>query len=390
MALFDNTPIERKATPGPLMPKEVNEVGTSESDTEKQFTSSVKKTPKESNLNQEGRISIISQVEGPKEALCIKYNEDFDYIGVGYNDGVIRVYQSTTGKEALQLSDDDVKNKRSPVTSIKHRPVSKVYPVTNCFTGTYANGFIKCWNYNLNQCLYSIKEKRQTFGLTYHPRVPKFVTYGDDSRICFYDEESKTMERVLLPSDNPTIHDGHTSRVFAACFHPRNNYELITGGWDDLIHYWDLRQPHAIRHISGIHMCGEGLDINMRGTEILACAFQPSDPLQIFDYASAKRVSCIEPDIYACRLYCGRYASKDFIVSGGTDQNLFRVIDMQTITTVANITGLPGAVYALDLGPVKKKVEKPKDHSARPKSDISLVPKIAFISAKKVFQIECY
>lgn len=58
------------------------------------------------------------------------------------------------------------------------------------------------------------------------------------------------------------------SRVFAACFHPRNNYEFISGGWDDLVHFWDLRQPHAVRHISGIHMCGEGLDINAKGTEV--------------------------------------------------------------------------------------------------------------------------
>lgn len=58
------------------------------------------------------------------------------------------------------------------------------------------------------------------------------------------------------------------SRVFAACFHPKNNYELLTGGWDDVVQFWDLRQPYATRHISGVHMCGEGIDINQRGTEV--------------------------------------------------------------------------------------------------------------------------
>jgi hypothetical protein len=33
--------------------------------------------------------------------------------------------------------------------------------------------------------------------LTYHPRYPKFVTYGDDCKIYLYDEESKTQERIL-------------------------------------------------------------------------------------------------------------------------------------------------------------------------------------------------
>lgn len=69
-------------------------------------------------------------------------------------------------------------------------------------------------------------------------------------------------------SDNPETHDGHMSRIFAACFHPKNNYELLTAGWDDVVQYWDLRQPHAGRHISGVHMCGEGLDINQKGTEV--------------------------------------------------------------------------------------------------------------------------
>lgn len=69
-------------------------------------------------------------------------------------------------------------------------------------------------------------------------------------------------------SDNPETHDGHMSRVFAACFHPKNNYELLTAGWDDVVQFWDLRQPHAARHISGVHMCGEGLDINQKGTEV--------------------------------------------------------------------------------------------------------------------------
>lgn len=72
-------------------------------------------------------------------------------------------------------------------------------------------------------------------------------------------------------SEDKDKHDGHVSRVFAACFHPRNNYELITGGWDDVVQFWDLRQPYATRHLSEIHMCGEGLDINQRGTEVSVC-----------------------------------------------------------------------------------------------------------------------
>ncbi|CAH1279506.1 unnamed protein product [Diabrotica balteata] len=360
-------------------------------DSEEKFVRKSKKLIDSRNVD--GRMTIVSQVEGPREALCCKYNEEYDYIAVGYTDGVIRIYQALTGKHVFTLEDDDVKNVRAPCTCIKHRPVSKVYPITNCYTGTYANGCVKCWSYNFNQCLYTIKEKRQTFGLSYHPRFPKFVTYGDDLRVHFYDEETRTQERILVPSEFPDKHDGHMSRIFAACFHPKNNYELITGGWDNVVQFWDLRQPYAIRHISNVHICGEGLDINQKGTEILTCSFQSVDPLQIWDYASGKRIATLEPDIFTAKLYCGKYVSKDFIAMGGADPHLLRIVDLQTTGTAASVNFLPGAVYSLDIGPPKKKVQekdRKEPEGSRVKSDISTVPKLCFTSTKGLYQVDFY
>lgn len=67
--------------------------------------------------------------------------------------------------------------------------------ITNRFIDV--NGCIKCWKYKLGQCLYTIREKRQTLGLCYHPRNAKFVTYGDDSKLNMYDEETQTQERAF-------------------------------------------------------------------------------------------------------------------------------------------------------------------------------------------------
>ena len=60
-----------------------------------------------------------------------------------------------------------------------------------------------------------------------------------------------------------------------------------------MVHYWDLRQPHAIRHLSGVHMCGEGIDISYKGTEVLTCAFQTDKPFQIFDYVSGNMIGTL-------------------------------------------------------------------------------------------------
>lgn len=71
-------------------------------------------------------------------------------------------------------------------------------------------------------------------------------------------------------SESLEVMDGHKSRVFCACFNPRSAHELISGGWDDTIQFWDTRQPYALRRISGVHMCGDGLDITKNGKEVFA------------------------------------------------------------------------------------------------------------------------
>lgn len=50
---------------------------------------------------------------------------------------------------------------------------------------------------------------------------------------------------------------------------------------------------------------------------------------------------------------------------------------------------MPGAVYCVDIGQPKKKSEKEKEQY-RVKSDISLLPKIAFVSTKKLYQVDFF
>nr|XP_023013340.1 uncharacterized protein LOC111503298 [Leptinotarsa decemlineata] len=151
--ITETSQIQRHSTPGPtasrsasqstsrirkneeLMPLSVAKSASIDSETEKQVILTLKKVQKDMTTI-EGKVNIISQIEGPREVLCCKYNEEYDYLAAGYADGIIRVYQSATGEHIFTLTDADVKDVRAPCTSIKHRPVSKIYPITNCFTGT--------------------------------------------------------------------------------------------------------------------------------------------------------------------------------------------------------------------------------------------------------------
>lgn len=65
-----------------------------------------------------------------------------------------------------------------------------------------------------------------------------------------------------------SVVDGHNSRVFAATFHPVQTTEFISGGWDSVVHVWDMRQTNSLRYIKGVHICGEGLDFSKSGREV--------------------------------------------------------------------------------------------------------------------------
>ncbi|KAF5303416.1 hypothetical protein FQR65_LT18991 [Abscondita terminalis] len=277
----------------------------------------------------EGTIEILSSLKTNKTILCVKYTEDCSCVAGGFTDGIVRLFKCADGQVFRTLFDLEIQENTSPVTSIKHRPMQMV--------------MLKVGITIMDNVIYTIREKRQTYGIAYHPRLPKFITYGDDLKIY-----------IQIPGSI----DGHASRIFAACFNPRSNHEFITGGWDDVVYFWDVRQPHAIRHLSQIHMCGEGLDISHRGTEVLTCAWQKENPLQVYDYASGELIVTMEPDGHESLLYCGKFLNKDYAIVGGSDKSTFRIIDLQTYSTVGSITGLIGGVYDLDAGPSKKSKRK--------------------------------
>ncbi|XP_043250999.1 uncharacterized WD repeat-containing protein alr2800-like [Colletes gigas] len=332
-------------------------------------------------ISTEGNVTVIKQLDIGDDVLCICYTETHDFLVAGLTDGTVKLHKLNTASDVSTLCDAEIMQKPSPTTAIKHRPVRKSHPITRTFIATYANGCVKCWHYPSSHCLYTIREKRQTLGLAYHNYLPKFVTVGDDANIYLYDEETKMQERVFHASQSLEVMDGHRSRVFSACFNPKSVHELISGGWDDTIQFWDTRQPYALRRISGVHMCGDGLDISRNGKEILSCAWQRQNPIQLWDYGSGKHLVSLEPDSYSSLLYCGKYITNMFLACGGTDVNLFRVVDLRSHATIAMIRNLSGGTYSMDVGLVNPKHAK-KTRMA------TVLPQIAFCAGKQIFEID--
>lgn len=62
--------------------------------------------------------------------------------------------------------------------------------------------------------------------------------------------------------------DGHVTKIFSVCFNPAKPNEFISGGWDNILYFWDVRVPSAVRSIPQIFIGGDGLTINKKGTQV--------------------------------------------------------------------------------------------------------------------------
>ena len=63
------------------------------------------------------------------------------------------------------------------------------------------------------------------------------------------------MSQVLNPGGWKDV--GHDNRIFAVKFIDDNT--IISGGWDSVVHIWDIRNGKSAHHFKGPNISGESL-----------------------------------------------------------------------------------------------------------------------------------
>lgn len=297
----------------------------------------------------EGELRLETEIDCGQEVLCCRFNPSGTLLAVGLITGTIKVYSLSDGIWVYTLKDDQTVGHHLPVTALRFHP-SRPSSRGELLLATYAGGQVKFWHISTQSCIRSLREDRQTLAVTFSPSGGHFLTAGASDDILVYDTETLRCLNICQPSPSLSVMDGHRSRIFALTFHPFSEESFISGGWDDTVQFWDVRQKRSLRRISGPHVCGDALDIDPDTQEILIGSWRKEENLQVWDSQTGQKIQTV-PDDYRgpSRVYACRWLGAGHMIAAGSDINMCRIIDRNSLLTRGSLVDLPGGVYSLDV-----------------------------------------
>mmetsp|Transcript_7078 Transcript_7078/g.8028 ORF Transcript_7078/g.8028 Transcript_7078/m.8028 type:complete len:206 (+) Transcript_7078:412-1029(+) len=180
------------------------------------------------------------------------------------------------------------------------------------------------------------------------------ATAGKDKVVRVYDElEQKLATRL---TGDPEVCHGHSNRIFTLKFNPDDKNMLVSGGWDNNVFIWDIRQNAPVGRILVPNITGDSVDIH--GNRILVGGYTNEDNLCLIDLKMQKidyQIPWYKPGsvkdskLYPPCVYSAKFSkpNADFIIAGGTQKNECRVFKNsdvnEEITGITSIVNLLGA-----------------------------------------------
>ena len=164
-----------------------------------------------------------------------RYSNNDKFLAVGLMNGKIALIQNDIMNIDCML-DSGIEG--LPCTSIRWRPndrLNEMLLTTNC------DGSLTGFSLRSKKVKWKIQEKSSNFLCADYKNAGNGFIVGDHKgNISIYDEETTQVVRCYERghSNSP----GHTNRVFSIkCFDDKNPCVFLSGGWDSIVYFWDMR-----------------------------------------------------------------------------------------------------------------------------------------------------
>jgi len=193
------------------------------------------------------------------EVLAMAFSHDDLLLAVATSTGAIHVHNPDNSQLICVL---ETENELLPITGLKFRP--SIYGGADyVLAASCADGSVTHWHVPSQTVLFRIPPEGENalFTIDYSCDGGVFATAGRDTHIRVYDEATKMLVSKLPAERFAGELVGHTNRIFSVKFHPGSPHILVSGGWDNAVHVWDLRCAAPVRTIYGPHICADSIDI---------------------------------------------------------------------------------------------------------------------------------
>ena len=281
------------------------------------------------------------------EAFSVRWNNDDSHLAAGMGDGSVRVYSSADGSFIRRLN-CRVSPEALPVTAVRWRPGAPSAKGKDVLLVTTASGAIMHWQPLTGKEVHrAVLPENQCLAADYGLDGTCFAVGCQDMTIRIYDENTQKVSSELLPSAGDRV--GHSNRIFSIKW--IDNFTLASGGWDNSVLIWDIRERQVARSLFGPHICGDALDV--RGTVLVSAAFTMADQLELWDFSAGRKLQThtLHFSERPCMAYTVQFSKVDagFTMavggSGGDECHFFESDEMHRFSVVPS---LPRAVYTLD------------------------------------------
>jgi len=298
--------------------------------------------------------------DGSTGIQSIKFDPQDRYVAAGCEDGSIRVFNAHTGKLAYLLNQRQaagLEEEKMPTTCIRWRPAGSSAKTKNVLISIHADGSVQHWHTTSGKRLHRLApQNNQLYCADFNPDGTQFATAGRDLIVRVYDETTKNVVVEFQPGGAGS--PGHSNRIFCVKYYNADPNILISGGWDDTVQIWDMREGCAVRSIFGPHICGDALDI--KDGVILTGSWKEKEQLQTFYLGSGECIHTVDwdggtglrgsPD--PCMVYAAQYSKHDegeMILAGGSKSNEARFFDtMNYNKPFAGVVNMTQPVFAVD------------------------------------------